>query len=114
MFGSKTMNYVKLESHRIPSHQKSLHHFVGNFHAYLHTNNQLHHSLKILQRNNKLVNLGNLGMPGHTHQKRWYQLVENLEVYLNVKNKLHVIHFFLELLLFKESCNLIGQQHFGP
>ena len=25
-----------------------------------------------------------------------------------------IIHFFLEILHFKESCNMIGQQHFGP
>ena len=25
-----------------------------------------------------------------------------------------IIHFFLEILHFKESCNLIGQCHFGP
>ena len=25
-----------------------------------------------------------------------------------------IIHFFLEIIHFKESCNLIGQQHFGP
>ena len=31
---------------------------------------------------------------------------------LHAKNKPH-IHFFLEMLHFKESCNLIGQQHFG-
>ena len=29
--------------------------------------------------------------------------------------KIHfIIHFFLEILHFKESCNLIGWQHFGP
>ena len=25
-----------------------------------------------------------------------------------------IIHFFLTILHFKEFCNLIGQQHFGP
>ena len=52
-------------------HQKSLYQFVGNFHAYLHAKDQLHHSLffKILQRKSKLVILGNLGMPGHRHLK---------------------------------------------
>ena len=30
------------------------------------------------------------------------------------KPKIHfIIHFFLEILHFKESCNSIGQQHFG-
>ena len=29
--------------------------------------------------------------------------------------KIHfIIHFFLEMLCVKESCNLIGWQHFGP
>ena len=53
-----------------PSPSKSWYKFEGNFHAYLHATNQLHHFiLKILQRNNKLVTLGNLGMAGHTHLK---------------------------------------------
>ena len=25
-----------------------------------------------------------------------------------------ILHFFLEILHFNESCNLIGSQHFGP
>ena len=40
-----------------------------------------HFFLKILQRNNKLVILGNLGMPGHKHIK-WYQFEEIFNVYL--------------------------------
>ena len=55
------------------SHKKSQHQSVGNFHAYLHAekiNFITHFFLKILQRNSKLVVLGNLGMPGHAHLKR--------------------------------------------
>ena len=50
-------------------HQKSKYQLVGNFHAYLHAKNQLHHSLlsKILQRNSRIVILDDLGMPGYTH-----------------------------------------------
>ena len=42
-----------------------------------------------------------------------YHFVENFNVYLHAK-KNFTIHFFLEILHFKDSCNLIGRQHFGP
>ena len=42
----------------------------GDFHAYLHAKNKLPYLiLKILQRNSKLVTLGNLGMLVYTHLK---------------------------------------------
>ena len=44
---------------------------------------------KILQRNSKLVILGNLDMPGYTHLKRKYQFEKRIEVYLQGKNQLH-------------------------
>ena len=47
-------------------------------------------------------------MAGYTHPKWYNQLVEDLNVYLHTKN-----HFFFNILHFKESCNLIGGQHFG-
>ena len=47
-------------------------------------------------------------MPGYAHPKWSYQLVENFDVYLHVKNKLQ-IHFFLGILHFKVSFNLINQ-----
>ena len=54
-----------------------------------------------------------LGMPGCTHPKWQYQLVEDFDVYLHAKKINFIIHFFPEILHFKESCNLIGWQHFG-
>ena len=33
---------------------------------------------------------------------------------LSAYQKNFIIHFFLETLHFKKSCNLIGRQHFGP
>ena len=69
--------------------------------------------LEILQIYCKLVIFGTLGMPGYTHPKRYYQVVENVCVYLQAKTNF-IIYFFFEILHFKDSFNLIGQQHFGP
>ena len=42
----------------------------------------------------------------------WNPLTNNVFIFMP---KTHVIiHFFLEILHFKESCNLIGWQYFGP
>ena len=48
-----------------------------------------HSFCKILQRNSKLVILGNFGMPGHTHLKWEHQFEENFDIYLQAKNQLH-------------------------
>ena len=48
----------------------------------------------------------------HTHQKQYQQLVGNFNVYLQTKNQINS-SILLEILHFKESCNLIGQEHFG-
>ena len=61
----------------------------------------------------KLLFLGTLGMPGYIHPKWYYQHEENFDIYLHAK-KNFIIQFFFEILHFKESCNLIGWQHFGP
>ena len=66
----------------------------------------------ILLKYCKFVNLGTLGMPGHVHQKHLNQLVEIFDVYYMQKVNL-IPPFFLEMLHFNESCNLIGQQYFG-
>ena len=53
-----------------------------------------HFFLKILQRNNKLVILGNLGMPGHIHLKWQYQSEETFDVSLDsFQEKLMKIFF---------------------
>ena len=66
--------------------------------------------LEILQRYCKLVILSNMGLSGHTHHKRQQQLLEN-SIY---KPKIILIpQFVLDILHFKESCNLIGQKDFG-
>ena len=64
---------------------------------------------------NKLVILGTLGttcLVAHTQN-------DSINLYKTsmfiCKPKIDfIIHFFLEILHFKESCNLIGWQHFGP
>ena len=48
--------------------------------------------------------------PGYTQPKWSYQLVENFCVYLQAKINF-IIHFFLEILHFRESSNLTGPQH---
>ena len=90
--------------------------FVKTFHVYLQAKNQLYPSrfsgdiLKTL----KLLILGILGRPFYTHPKLYYQLVEKLEFICMPKiNFITHFHFFLEILYSKESCNLIGWQHFG-
>ena len=48
-----------------------------------------HFFLQILQRNSKLVILGNLAMPGHAHLKSQYQFEETFDVYLQAQNQVH-------------------------
>ena len=64
----------------------------------------IHFFLKILQRNSKLVILGNLGMPGHTHQKEQYELEEIFDVYLQAKNQLHYSCFSWEIAKLLQTC----------
>ena len=47
-----------------------------------------HYFLKILQRNSKLVILGNLGMPGHT-PKMLDQFEGMFDIHVQEKNQLH-------------------------
>ena len=71
----------------------------------------LHIFLEIFQGYCTLVILGTVGINGYVHPKCYYQPVEIL--CLLAKNILYN-YFFLKILDFKESCNLTGQQHFGP
>ena len=48
-------------------------------------------------------------MPGCTHLKWSYQLVQDFFICMRKTN--FIIHFILEILHFKQSCNLIGWQH---
>ena len=73
-------------------HQKPYFQFVGNFHNYLHVKNQLHHHfvLTILQRYaNLLFCVFGACLAMHTYNES-------------------ITHFFLEILHFKKSWNLIG------
>ena len=91
----------------IISHQKSQQESVGNFRAYLHAkkiNFITHFLIKILQRNTKLVILGNLGMPGHTHLKWEYRFEEIFDVYLQAKNKLHSSRFPWDIPKILQTC----------
>ena len=64
-----------------------------------------HLLLETLLRHRKLVVLSTLSIPGNVHQTKKYQRVG--------KNQLDPF-FFLEILHFKKSCNLIGSVHFHP
>ena len=80
---------------------------VGNFHAYLHAkklNFIIHFFVKILQRNSKLVILGNFDIPGHTHLKWWYQFEEIFDVYLQAKNKLQSSRFPWDIVKILQTC----------
>ena len=52
-----------------------------------------HLFFRILQRNSKLVILGDLGMPDHKHLKWQYQSEEIVDVYLEAKKQLHCCFF---------------------
>ena len=95
-----------------------IYHLVENFCVYLQAKTQLHPSCfnGDIAKICKLI-LGTLGMPGYTHQKWWYHLAEDFDdIYLFIcMQKINfIIHFFLMILHFKKSCNLIGLQHFWP
>ena len=71
--------------------------------------NKIHHFQSL--RYCKLVILGSLSMPGHPCQHNSISLYETLMFTCIQKINL-VHHFFLEMLHFKESCNLSSQDHF--
>ena len=71
-----------------------------------------HLFFEMLQRYCRLVIFGTLGMPGHADQEQQHRPVGNNDFYLQTKNQLDP-SIFLEVLYFKEYCNLIGQEHFG-
>ena len=52
-----------------------------------------HFFLKILQRNSKIVPLGNLNMIGHILLKWQYQFGENFDIYLQAKKKIYPSSF---------------------
>ena len=98
---------------------------VENFRVYLQAYNQLHppsphvfsgYIVKIC----KVLILGTLGMPGCTHpclvahtQNDSINLQKTL-MFICMPKIYFIIHLVFEILHFKESCKLIGWQHFGP
>ena len=68
------------------------------------TNFMTHFFFKILQRNSKIVILGNLGMPDHTYLKWQYQFEETFDVYLLAKNQLHPSHFPWDIAKILQTC----------
>ena len=68
------------------------------------TNFITHFFLKILQRNSKLVLLGNLSMPGHTHLKLYNPFEETFDVYLQAKTQFHPSHFPWDIEKILQPC----------
>ena len=87
------------------AHPKRYYHLVENICVYLQAKNQLLPPLyaKICE----LLTLSTLGMPGtHTQYDSINMQKSSMFIY---KLKINlIIHFFLEVLHFKESFNLIG------
>ena len=57
-----------------------------------------------MQRNSKLVILGNLGMLGHTHPQWWCQLEKTFAVYQQAKNQLHCLGFPWDIAKVLQNC----------
>ena len=64
----------------------------------------IHLFLKMLQRNSKLVILGNLGMADYAHLKWLYQFDEIFDVYLQAKNQLCSSRFSWDIAKY---CKLV-------
>ena len=60
-----------------------------------------HFFLQILQKNNKLLILDNLGIPGHTHLKWEYEFEEAFDSYLQ---KLHPLGFTWDIVKILQTC----------
>ena len=85
---------------------------VENFHIYLQAKNQLYHHDFLETRKDMQTSF--LGWFWHAWlhtPKMIASPCRRLHVYLHAKINF-VIHFLLEVLHFKESCNFIGWQHF--
>ena len=84
------------------AHSKWYYQFVKNFHVYLQVENQPHHQYFSgnIAKICKLLILG-------TND----QFVTSIFIYMP---KINFIHIYLDILHFKESCNLIGRKHLGP
>ena len=63
-----------------------------------------HFFFKLLQRNNKLVILGNLGIPCYTQIKWYWQFEEGFDVYLLAKNQLNSLHFPWDIAKILQTC----------
>ena len=61
----------------------------------------------------KLIIFGISCMPGYAHPNDSINL-QKTSMFICMPKINFIIHFFLEILHFKESWNLIGQQHFSP
>ena len=90
-----TMNYS-------PDH--IIFHWIHCWRYYNSNEKKTHFFLKILQRNSKLVILGNLGMLGHTHPQWWCQLEKTFTVYQQAKNQFHCLGFPWDIAKVLQNC----------
>ena len=93
------------------AHSKWYYLFVGNFRIYLFTKNS-----QRFWGYCKDLQTSYFGYFGHTWLSTSKMIVATCKKLpcLSACQKNFIIFFFLEILHFKESCNLIYQQYFGP
>ena len=65
-----------------------------------------HFFFKILQRNSKIVTLGNLGMTGPTHLKWQYKYEETFHIYLQAENHVHPFRFPWDIAKILPTCHI--------
>ena len=100
------------------AHPKWQYQLVVNFRVYLQAKYQLYppHFSGDIEKIWKLIliliNIFQTCLVTHT-QNDSINLQKTL-MFVDMPTINFIIHFFLEILYFKESCNLIGQYHFGP
>ena len=111
-----------LHTKKSTSSLNSFHQLEENFCVYLQAKNQLHPTLspppplraflEILQRYAKfLFWVFWASLVGHTQNDSIN--LQKTSMFICIPKTNFIIHFFLDILHFKESCNFIGCQHFG-
>ena len=98
------------------AHPKWYYQLVENFCVYLQGKKQLYPPCFYgdIAMICKLI-LGSLGMPViFTLTQSDSITLQKASMFISMQKMSFIIHFFLTILRFKESCNTIGWQHFGP
>ena len=94
------------------AHPKWYYESVETFRVYLPAKNQFHAFLEILERYANLFGV-HWACPVIRNQSDNIKLQKTL-VFIYLPKIKFIIHFFLDILHFKEPLNFIGWQHLGP